>query len=121
MRFWIINLVPTNSETTAVTRRSWIAALKIPVIRGICVVSEIAVMILLISSFERVIFEVWIVPALFTNTFFPSPGTSTLKTEGSIRNLAIFPSWIFPPIGTVFSGGGAYWRGGWIWGCSCGS
>ena len=87
-----MNLVPTNSDTTAVTIKSWIAALKTPDISGIWVLSEMLFIIWFISLLDSVMFVVWIVPARLTRTFFPSPGTSMLNIDGSIKKGATFPS-----------------------------
>ena len=87
-----MNLVPATSEITAVTSKSCIAALNIPVgTKGILVFSEISFIILFISSLVRINGVASILPPLLTKTLLAGPGHSTLAIVGSSNKAVIFP------------------------------
>ena len=91
-----MNRVPTKSETTAVIRKFDKAVLKMPGRTGIFVFSEMSSITESISCFDKVIELISILPLLLTRTYFPGPGTSMLKTAGSVKTCESFPKFIFP-------------------------
>ena len=80
VRFCMMNLVPTYSDTTAIIKRFPKTALKSPGSKGMRVFWEMSVIKALISSSVRIIFVTFESPRATTISGFEVPEHSTLKT-----------------------------------------